>query len=67
MGDEMETILRVKDPLAAVWPFCGIVAEVIVLCLIIFFCERRKSEEKEDYDDGLNGAINSTSSLKQKK
>ena len=68
--DEVETILRVKDPLAAVWPFCGIVAEVmkeenffifyqlvhnvqvVVLCLIIFFCERRKSDEKEDYDDG---------------
>jgi len=65
--DEVETILRVKDPLAAVWPFCGIVAEVVVLCLIIFFCERRKSDEKEDYDDGLNGAMNSTSSLKQKK
>jgi len=65
--DEVETILRVKDPLAAVWPFCGIVAEVIVLCLIIFFCERRKSDEKEDYDDGLNGAMNSTNSLKQKK
>ena len=27
--DEVETILRVKDPLAAVWPFCGIVAEVM--------------------------------------
>ena len=26
--DSTETILRVKDPLAAVWPFCGIVVEV---------------------------------------
>ena len=27
--DRTETILRVKDPLAAVWPFCGIVVEVL--------------------------------------
>lgn len=53
--DEVETILRVKDPLAAVWPFIGIVAEVILLCVIIFFCERRKSDEKDDYDEGHNG------------
>eukprot|EP00092_Neocalanus_flemingeri_P078701 GFUD01097943.1.p1 GENE.GFUD01097943.1~~GFUD01097943.1.p1 ORF type:complete len:304 (+),score=80.61 GFUD01097943.1:49-960(+) len=52
--DEVETILRVKDPLAAVWPFVGIVVEVVLLCVIIFFCERRKSEEKDDYDEGTN-------------
>jgi len=51
-----ETILRVKDPLAAVWPFCGIVVEVILLCVIIFFCEKKKTaSEKEDYDEGSNG------------
>jgi hypothetical protein len=65
--DEVETILRVKDPLAAVYPFIGIVAEVIVLCIIIFFCERRKSDEKEDYDDGQNGNVASNSSLRLKK
>lgn len=54
--DMSETILRVKDPLAALWPFCGIVIEVILLCIIIFFCEKRKSsQEKEDYDEGSNG------------
>ena len=86
--DQTETIMRVKDPLAAVWPFCGIVVEVelfisspfslnffsagwtfchlkfcqqlltdlfqvILLCVIIFFCEKKKTgSEKEDYDEG---------------
>merc|ERR1740128_596741 len=48
-----ETIMRVKDPLAAIWPFAGIVIEVVVLCLVIFICERRKKDEdKDDMDDG---------------
>lgn len=54
--DMAETILRVKDPLAAVWPFCGIVVEVVLLCLVIFFCEKRKGPaEKEDDYEGSNG------------
>ena len=48
--DEEKVLLRVKDPLAALYPFVGIVAEVIVLCIVIFFCERSKSEDKEDYE-----------------
>ena len=68
--DETQTVVRVKDPLAAVWPFIGIVAEVglkkkkkqyikmnfasqvVLLCIIIFFCEKSKSEDKEEYDEG---------------
>jgi len=67
--DEVETILRVKDPLAAVWPFIGIVAEVVLLCLIIFFCERRKSDEKDEYDEGKNGTsvVASNSNIRQRK
>ena len=34
--DSTETILRVKDPLAAVWPFCGIVVEVLSTLVVGF-------------------------------
>jgi len=68
--DETQTVVRVKDPLAAVWPFIGIVAEVVLLCIIIFFCEKSKSEDKEEYDEGANGSNNvssSNSNIRQRK
>lgn len=37
------------DKYAALWPFLGIVAEVIILCIIIFVYEKRKV--KPDFDD----------------
>jgi len=41
--------VNVKDKLAALWPFLGICAEVAILCVIIFFYERRRAKilEKE--------------------
>eukprot|EP00088_Acartia_fossae_P021623 TRINITY_DN23007_c0_g1_i11.p1 TRINITY_DN23007_c0_g1~~TRINITY_DN23007_c0_g1_i11.p1 ORF type:complete len:314 (-),score=88.10 TRINITY_DN23007_c0_g1_i11:204-1145(-) len=69
--EEVFTLLRVKDPLAAVWPFIGIVAEVVILCLVIFFCEKRKKDEeaKEDMDDDryAGNNISSNNSLRQRK
>lgn len=44
-----ETFLRVKDKLAALWPFLGICAEVFLLCAIILIYEKRRN--KTDLDD----------------
>lgn len=68
--EEVFIILRVKDPLAALWPFIGIVIEVIVLCLVIFICERRKKDEdkEEVEDEGYTGNnVSSNNSLRQRK
>lgn len=46
-----DMVIRVKDKLAALWPFLGIVAEVIVLCAIILIYEKRKSRQMQDEDD----------------
>ncbi|XP_064607823.1 basigin-like [Liolophura sinensis] len=51
-GTDNSTILvRVKDKLAALWPFLGIVAEVAILCLIIFIYEKKRSKESDDEED----------------
>ena len=37
--------IHVKDKLAALWPFLGIVGEVFVLCTIIFIYEKRRNKQ----------------------
>lgn len=44
------TEVKVKDIYAALWPFLGIVCEVVILCFIIFIYEKRRIKH-EDYDD----------------
>lgn len=43
-------LVRVKNKLAALWPFLGICAEVIVLCIIIYIYEKRRSKKMEEED-----------------
>ena len=40
------------DKLGALWPFLGIVAEVVILCTIIFIYEKRRI--KPDFDESDN-------------
>ncbi len=52
--DSTQTLVRVKDKYAALYPFIGIVAEVIALALIIFLCERGKGQGDVDDEDDDN-------------
>ncbi|XP_011148246.1 basigin [Harpegnathos saltator] len=50
-SSEAETFLRVKDKLAALWPFLGICAEVVVLCAIILVYERKRNKAELEESD----------------
>ncbi|XP_046822586.1 basigin [Vespa velutina] len=45
------TLLRVKDKLAALWPFLGICGEVVVLCAIILVYEKKRNKAELDESD----------------
>lgn len=58
-GEHKEQIqLRVKSALAALWPFLGICAEVLILCIIILGyetrCGKKKSVPEEDNEQAQN-------------
>jgi len=50
-SDTKEVVVRVKDKLAALWPFLGIVGEVIVLCFIIFIYEKRRNKQAQQAEN----------------
>jgi len=43
--------LRVKDTLAALWPFLAIVAEVLILCIIILIYEKKCNKKTNQNED----------------
>uniref|UniRef100_A0A023FMY2 Putative secreted protein n=1 Tax=Amblyomma cajennense TaxID=34607 RepID=A0A023FMY2_AMBCJ len=45
----MTVLVRVKDKLAALWPFLGICVEVAILCAIIFIYEKKRV--KPDFEE----------------
>ncbi|XP_066996903.1 basigin [Anabrus simplex] len=48
------TLVRVKDKLAALWPFLGICAEVFVLCAIILIYEKKRNKAELEESDTDN-------------
>jgi len=46
-----ETIVRIKDKYAALWPFLGICAEVFILCAIILIYEKKRNKTELEESD----------------
>ncbi|KAF2893551.1 hypothetical protein ILUMI_12619 [Ignelater luminosus] len=50
-SDPSMGVVRVKDKYAALWPFLGICAEVLVLCAIILIYEKKRNKTELEESD----------------
>ncbi|CAH1279866.1 unnamed protein product [Diabrotica balteata] len=48
---QSECMVRIKDKYAALWPFIGICAEVIILCAIIIVYEKKRNKTELEESD----------------